>query len=306
MESFLMLEFDSVLKHIYTVRFCLILILFFLSFHSIAQQSNSGVLYNTYSIDSNINFLAIGEVHRDVSSYEYEKQILATYINMHTDDDVVLFLEYSDTLNYYIQRYHSSKDTLDLYTFFQTWSAGSMTNYTFRRYRFLLELLKSYENNSKFKVICVDINHKILKLNSIRDSVMSTNMARVVFNSALNTRYMFIGGAAHTSRTYSPKTKNFDNSKSAIKQLRSTAHLSHLNIGTILIQSKYWYSNIDLKRYKSFFYAGYSREQYEQINTIDFKTAEYILIQPRVYLNDTNFDIQDYFLLNKVGQNIGN
>ncbi len=270
-----------------------------------AQSSEQGIIYNTYTIDSNINFLGIGEVHRDVSSYAYEKQILATYINMHKEDDVVLFLEYADTLNDYIQRYRLSKDTLDIFKFFQTWSTGSMTNYTFRRYQFLLELLNTLDGNSKIKIVCIDINNKSHKKYAIRDSVMCKNMAKVIFDSPKSTKYIFIAGAAHVTRNYSPKTKNFDNSNSAIKQLRSIAHLYHLNIGTILIQSKYWYTSNNTKKFKTLFYSGFSRAQYEQINTIDFKTADYIFIQPRVYLNDTNFDEQDYFLLNKLGFNVG-
>lgn len=171
----------------------LILLLQIVSLNLFSQENR----FNDTILFSKIDFLSIGEIHRDINSASIEIELIENFIRSHNQDSTVIFLEYSSSLNYFIKKYIETNDSTILLQYFSNWSNGNLTNYTLSRFKSLKLLIDKYSNNNKIKIVCIDAEkysanvYDAVKLIFIENDMLS-EFNKIDYSHSNNSKTLFI------------------------------------------------------------------------------------------------------------------
>lgn len=286
------------MKSIYKGLLVILIILIGFLSNSRGQSLNIDTLTNNTTID----LLSIGEFHRDISSIDVQKNIIDGFLRTHNTDTVVLFLEYSGSLNYLISKYIETKDSTYIFNYFKSWSNVKMTNYTFYRYQFLKYLIDKYSRTHKFKIICVDAEMNTKK--QLRDSIMYLNISNVL--TTRNYKSIFICGIGHNNKVYLKGEHLFGNTNnSVLVRLVNDNRFSNFKIVNMNIQSQNYSSNTNEKIRKSKIFAGIDSTQLTKIHSLNLTDRDYLLIDCNSFF-ENNYKFVDYIYLARRGYFIDN
>lgn len=159
-------------------KLLIILLLNSVSLNLFSQENrfNDTILY------SKVDFLSIGEIHRDVISANIEMELIDKFIKNNKNERVIIFLEYSSSLNYYIKKYSETNDSTILLKYFRNWSNGELTNYAFFKFISLKKLIDKYRNNNYIKIVCIDAEKFSANVYDVVRSVFAENNMLSDFN----------------------------------------------------------------------------------------------------------------------------